>query len=296
MSYLETVSPILNVTVKEIAIDDEKKFTPETGILTSMVDDYKQFTVIKALTEPDGEIFDLRIPITAKEGDDVSPGVGIRNNGGQSGTFKLEIKDIETLAIVFTGSKIIAGGSTGWIYPGTMPMPGKNWKLLAQIRHNTVWDDYLQKTISLEVAKGSITSYDAPSSTLPGNTVLIPTTAKNTGTGSGSFRLRLTDRDTNVEVDSTSWFSLVAGSSTTRTLSGIMPNRDWILKIILERTLPTGAVAIDDEKKFTAINIVDWWTGFLAWWNGLETWQKALIVASSAGGVVIVGKTLLQER
>ena len=262
----------------------------------SMVDDYKQFTVIKALTSPDGEIFDLRLPPSAKEGDPVSPGVGIRNNGGQSGTFKLEIKDIETLAVVFTGSKIIAGGSTGWIYPGPMPMPGKNWKLQAQIRHNTVWDDYFQKTISLEVAKGSITSYDAPASALPGNTVNIPTTAKNMGTGSGGFRLRLRDRDENVDVDATSWFTLAAGSSTTRTLSGIMPNRDWKLNLLLERTLPTGAVAIDDEKTFTAINIVDWWTGFLAWWNGLEVWQKALIVAGSVGGVVIVGKTLLQER
>ena len=267
----------------------------EARALTSMVDDYKQFTVVKALTEPDGEIFDLRVPITAKEGDDVSPGVGIRNNGGQSGTFQLEIKDIETQTVEFTGSKTIAAGSTGWIYPTTKPMPGKTWKLQAQIRHNTAWDDYLLKTISLEVAKGSITSYDAPSSALPGDTVNIPTTTKNTGTGSGSFRLRLTDRDTNVEVDSITWFTLAAGGSTTKTLSGVMPDKNWNLKLILERTLPTGAIAIDDEKKFTAVNIVDWWTAFKAWWNSLATWQKALLVAGTAGGTVIGGMSITKR-
>ena len=273
-----------------IEFSNEGREGPE--LLTSMVDDYKQFTVTKALTAPDGEIFDLRVPITAKEGDDVSPGVGIRNNGQQSGNFKLEIKDIETGTIEFTGTKTIAGGSTGWIYPATKPMPGKNWKLQAQIRHNTAWDDYLPKTITLEVAKGSITSYDAPASALPGTTVNILTTAKNMGTGSGNFRLTLTDRDTNAELDSTNWFTLAAGGSTTKTLSEVMPVRDWNLKLILERVLPTGAVAIDDEKKFTAINIVDWWTRFKAWWNGLTRWQKALLVAGTAGGTVLGGMTV----
>ena len=263
--------------------------------LTTIVDDSKQFTVAKALTEPDGEIFDFRIPITAKEGDDVSPGVGIRNNGEQSGTFNLEIVDIETHVVEFTGVKTIAGGSTGWIYPVTEFMPGKDWKLQAQIRHNTSWDDYKQKTIALEVAEGSITSYVAPASRLPGDTVTVSATAKNIGTGSGSFRLRLRDRDENVDVDTTTWFTLSAGSSTTKTLSGIMPGRDWNLSLLLERTLPTGAIALDDEKKFTAINIINWWAAVRAWWNGLETWQKVLVVTGSLGTVIIGGMTLKRD-
>ncbi len=147
-----------------------------------------------------------------------------------------------------------------------------------------------------EPAKGSITSYNSPSSEDPGDTVTVSATAKNIGTVSGSFRLRLQDRDTNFEVDSTSLFTLTAGASTTKTLSGVMPDRDWNLKLILERTLPTGAVTVDDEKKFTAINIVDWWTAFKAWWNSLATWQKALIVAGTAGGTIIGGTTLYKAR
>jgi len=262
----------------------------EARLLTTIVDDYKEFTVVPALTEPDGEIFDFRLPPAAAEGDDVSPGVGIRNLGEQTGTFQLAIKDIETQATVFTGSKTLAGGATGWIYPGTKPMPGKNWKLQAQIRHNTAWDDYWQKTIPLMVAKGEITSYTAPSSTLPGSTVNVSATAKNTGTGSGSFRLRLIDRDKAVDVDTTTWFTIAAASSTTKTLSGTMPETDWRLRLVLERTLPTGAITTDDEK-LTVVTL----SAIKAWWNGLNRWQKALVV-TALGGVIIGGVSALRRR
>lgn len=261
-------------------------------LLTSIVDDYKDFTVVEALTAPDGEIFDFRIPPAAAMGDDVTPGVGIRNNGEQSGTFQLAIKDIETQTTVFTGSKTLAGGATGWIYPGTKPMPGKNWKLQAQIRHNTSWDDYLQKTIPLMEAEGEITTYTAPSSTLPGDTVNVSATAKNLGTGSGSFRLRIRDRDENVDVDTSTWFTLTAGSSTSKTLSGTMPNHDWRLTLLLERTLPTAAVTVDDQRNFIALNLDNRLATVKAWWNGLKTWQKALIIGGSAGGIVAGGATL----
>jgi len=143
-----------------------------------------------------------------------------------------------------------------------------------------------------EPAKGSITTYTAPASALPGETVAVTATAKNTGSGSGSFRLKLIDRDTNADIDTTAWFTLAAGSSTTKNLSGTMPDRDWNLKLILERTLATGAVTIDDEKKFTAINIVNWWDAIRAKWNSLATWQKALIIGGTAGGIVAGGATL----
>ncbi len=169
------------------------------------------------------------------------------------------------------------------------------------IHENTLQDvqDWIDKELEEpepETAEGSITGYDAPSSETPGDTVTVSATAKNVGAASGSFRFRLTDRDTNVEVDSTSWFTLTAGGSTTKTLSGVMPDKDWNLKLILERTLPTGAVTVDDEKKFTAVNIVDWWTAFKAWWNGLTRWQKALLLAGTAGGTVIGGTTLYKAR
>jgi len=263
---------------------------PET--LTTIVDDYRNFTVAEALTEPDGEIFDFRLPPAAAMGDDVTPGVGIRNNGGQTGTFKLEIKDIETQETVFTGSKTLEGGATGWIYPGTKPMPGKNWKLQAQIRHNTAWDDYLQKTIPLMEAKGTITAYNAPTSTLPGETVTVTATAKNTGSGSGSFRLRLRDRDEGTEVDSTGWFTLAAGASTTKNLSGTMPGHDWRLTLLLERTLPTAAVTVDDQRNFLTVNIDNRLATLKAWWNSLAAWQKALIIGGTAGGIVAGGATL----
>ena len=261
-------------------------------LLTSIVDDYRDFTVTEALTEPDGEIFDFRLPPAAAMGDDVSPGVGIRNLGEQTGTFQLEIKDIETQDTVFTGSTTLEGGATGWIYPGTIPMPGKDWKLQAQIRHNTSWDDYLQKTIPLMEAKGTITSYTAPPSTLPGETVTVTAAAKNLGTGSGSFRLRLRDRDENVDVDTSTWFTLAADASTSKTLSGTMPNHDWRLTLLLERTLPTAAVTIDDKRTFLTVNLDNRLAAIKAWWNGLKTWQKALIIGGSAGGIVAGGAVL----
>jgi len=264
-------------------------------LLSSIVDDYKEFTVAEALTEPDGEIFDFRLPPAAAEGDDVSPGVGIRNNGEQTGTFQLAIVDIETQVIEFTGATTLAGGATGWIYPGTMPMPSKNWKLQAQIRHNTSWDDYQQKTIPLMEAVGEITTYTAPSSTLPGATVTVSATVKNLGTGSGSFRLRLIDRDETVDVDASTWFTLAAAASTTKNLSGTMPERDWKLRLVLERTLPTAAVAIDDQRSFLTVNIDNRLAAVKAWWNGLEAWQKAVIAAASLG-TVVAGGAVLKRR
>ncbi len=145
-------------------------------------------------------------------------------------------------------------------------------------------------------AKGFIVVYTRPNSATPGDTVTIwVQNVQNIGTGSGSFRLRLIDKDENVEVDSTSWFTLAAGASTSKTLTGTMPDKDWNLTLILERTLPTGAVAVDDEKKFTAINIVNWWDAIRAGWNSLAWWQKALIVTGSTGGL-IGGASLWNKR
>jgi len=86
-----------------------------------------------------------------------------------------------------------------------------------------------------EPAKGIITSYAAPPSALLGDTVTVTATAKNTGETQGTFQLRLIDRDEGTELDSTEPFTLAAGASTTKTLSGAMPSRDLNLRLTLER-------------------------------------------------------------
>ncbi|GAI20212.1 unnamed protein product, partial [marine sediment metagenome] len=145
------------------------------------------------------------------------------------------------------------------------------------------------------VAKGSIVNYNAPSSAIPGDTVTITVEAKNIGTESGTFRLRLIDRDLNVEVDASNWFTLTPGSSVKGlSLSGIMPDKDWNLRLDLEREIPTGVV-IDDQKTFTAINIVSWWDSLRARWNGLAGWQKGIVLTTSVGGVIIGGASTLKK-
>ena len=83
--------------------------------------------------------------------------------------------------------------------------------------------------------KGSITTYTAPQSTVPEDTVTVSATTKNTGETQGTFQLRLIDRDENVEIDSTEMFTLAAGASTTKTLTGTMPHRAWNLRLTIER-------------------------------------------------------------
>ncbi len=143
-------------------------------------------------------------------------------------------------------------------------------------------------------AKGSIVSYTPPGSTRPGDTVSVSVTAKNIGTGSGIFMLQLIDRDENTIIDSTGWFTLAEGGSATKTLTGTMPDRDWNLKITLERQIPTGAVTVD-EKNLTAVNTVNWWTTIKTRWNNLTRWQKTLMVTGTTGGL-IAGASLYKTK
>jgi len=153
---------------------------------------------------------------------------------------------------------------------------------------------WMMKFVFEEIAeaKGTIVVYRRPNSATPGDTVTISVDkVQNIGAGPGNFQLRLIDRDENVDVDKTGWFTLAAGASTSKTLSGTMPERDWRLALLLERVLPTGAVTVDDQKKFTAINIENWWDAIRAYWNGLTRWQKTLFIGTPIiGAVVIVTK------
>ncbi|GAI52956.1 unnamed protein product, partial [marine sediment metagenome] len=214
--------------------------TRQARVLTSMVDDYRQFTITKALAPPDGEIFDFRVPVAARQGETIQAAVGIRNLGEQGSTFWAKVIDKDTGALLGSGTIIIAGGSTGWVYPSAFTMPAKTLKVRANIGHDTAIDDYMDKTIPLMEAKGTIVSYDAPASARPGDTVTVSATVKNVGTDSGSFQVKIRDRDLNVDVDATGWFTMAAGASSTKTLSGAMPDRDWPLTLLLERVLPTG--------------------------------------------------------
>ncbi len=266
--------------------------TREAEVLASMVDDYRTFTIIKTLSPPQGEIFDFRVPVAARQGDSIEPGVGIRNLGEQSGTFWATVIDIDTGATLGSGSTTIAGGSTGWIYPSAFPMPPKTLNVRANIGHDTTIDDYMDKTIPLMEAKGTIIKYEAPASARPGDPLTISATVKNVGTDSGTFQVRVRDNDLNVDVDATGWFTMAKEAETTKTLSGTMPDRDWNLTLLLERVLPTGAVTVDDQKTFTAINIINLWTKIKAWWNGLSGVQKAIILTTSLGSVIIGGTAL----
>lgn len=52
--------------------------------------------------------------------------------------------------------------------------------------------------------------------------------------------------------------------------------------------LGTGTVT----KTAILAGITSWWDAVKTWWNGLARWQKALIVASSVGGVIVGGASL----
>ena len=246
---------------------------------------------------PKADLLAATGPDSAYAGDAITLGIKVKNISSCTGQIWGQIYDRDTGTKVRNWVKYLAAGGTHeWI--GSFTMPNKNWRLAYLVGHyensSAIEDERTTKTITLKTTepKGSIVSYDAPASATPGDTVTVSATAKNIGTGSGTFRFRLQDRDENVDVDSTSWFTLSAGlSSPIKTLSGTMPDRDWNLKLLLERTLPTGAIVIDDEKTFTAVNIVNWWDAIRAWWNSLEWWQKTLLVGTPiVGATVIVAK------
>ena len=156
-----------------------------------------------------------------------------------------------------------------------------------------VTQTYSIEVISPPEGKGSIIAYTPPGPALRGDTVTVSATAKNIGTDSGIFQFRL--RDADGDVDSTDWFPLVAGGTWTKTLTGIMPDRDWDLTLILERLISTGTAAVDDEKKFTAVNTVNWWDAIKTRWNGLTGWQKALIVTAPLGSVILGGAIIKRD-
>jgi len=271
-------------------------------LLTSIVDDYRDFTVAEVLTEAEGEISSYDAPSSTLPGDTVTVTATAKNVGSASGSFRLRLTDRDS----------------GWIWDETdwftlakdastskdlsMFMLSRDLNLRLSLDRDRpvgpTTDDTKSFTVTLqkEEPKGEITGFYPPSSAPPGDTVTVTATAKNIGTGTGSFRLRLRDRDENEDVDSTDWFNIVANTSTVKALSGTMPDRDWRLTLLLERTLPTAAVTIDDKRTFLTVNIDNRLAAIKAWWNGLKTWQKALIIGGSAGGIVAGGVTLYKRR
>jgi len=205
---------------------------------------------------PNPTITSVTWPSSPKEkGQKCKTDISYRNDGDDGEVFSRVVDSVGTVLDSFTSSVAAGEISTDSV---RFDMPAKDITIYAQVGvDSTVTSEKGPKTIKHEepgaLAEGSIKDYDAPSSAKLGDTVTVDTETKNMGTGSGNFRLRIQDRDTNKDVTASSWYSLTADHAAIKILSGTMPGKDWNLKSILERELPTGEVTIDDTVSYTVV-------------------------------------------
>lgn len=139
-------------------------------------------------------------------------------------------------------------------------------------------------TTSIQIAaKLSATLYPSPSS---GDAPLPVSFSIGIGGGYPSYTWVLNPGDGSTSYvgsrTTTGTFTLAHTYSTVGTYSATLTVTDALGTSTVTRTAILAG-------------IISWWDALKAWWNGLAGWQKALIVATSAGGVIIGGATALKK-
>ena len=152
------------------------------------------------------EVVDFRVTPAAEQGEIIGPttepvAIGIRNIGSIAGTIKLRIKDRDN-GTIWTGTITLAINEFGWVYPPlNYPMPALDLTLRAEAYHDTIVDDYLDKTITLIVKVNTATTLTlAPSSVEPGGMYHYKGKLTRTDTGAGLGGMEIIARREGVEM------------------------------------------------------------------------------------------------
>ena len=156
------------------------------------------------------EVVDFRVTPAAEQGEIIGPttepvAIGVRNVGSLAGSISLRIRDLDG-DVLWTGSitlGIDAGvNDFGWIYPPlNYPMPSHDLRLRAEAYHDSIVDDYLDKTITLIVKVNTATTLTLdPSSVEPGGMYHYKGKLTRTDTGAGLGGMEIIARREGVEM------------------------------------------------------------------------------------------------
>jgi len=124
--------------------------------LTSIVDDYKEFTV--TVSEEPGPpvtpIADLLNPICPKkavQGEAVTLGINVKNTSTVAGYIWTQIYESDTDTLIKNMNKYMEPSET-WEWTDSFLMPDKDWKLTFRVGHymdGSIEDEATDKTITL---------------------------------------------------------------------------------------------------------------------------------------------------
>ncbi len=150
----------------------------------------------------------FRVTPAAEVGEIVGPttdpvAIGVRNVGSVAGTIGLRIRDLDG-ATVWTGSISLDIDEFGWVYPAlNYPMPARDLRLRAEAYHDSIVDDYTDKTIILIVRVDTATTLTLePTSIEPGGIYHYKGRLTRTDTGAGLSGMEIIARREGAEVGS----------------------------------------------------------------------------------------------
>ena len=125
-------------------------------LLTSIVDDYKQFTVTVSGEPgpPVTPVADLLNPICPKKAayeQSVTLGINVKNTSTVAGHIWTQIYETDTDTLVKNLNKYMEPGES-WEWTDSFPMPDNDWKLTFRVGHfmdGSIEDETIDKTITL---------------------------------------------------------------------------------------------------------------------------------------------------
>lgn len=135
----------------------------------------------------DGEITNVQVPSDIEEGQTATISVTVQNTGNKNATFEVRLG---TSSDTYSEQIYLTAGSSETVSFDLTLGRGQHYIPLSLYSDSTLYDTD-QTSMTVTYVDGEITSYDAPSTAVEGETIQIPVTIKNTGDKSAYFQVKL---------------------------------------------------------------------------------------------------------
>jgi acyl-CoA thioesterase FadM len=225
-------------TGTELSVDNEDDHLPEATLGTG----------------EDGEITNVRYPVSARKGQEIAVLTDVKNTGDKTCEFRVYLKNPEGKTIDKEPDtyKSVAPGETATIKTSTewdarWAMPGYDWNLSVEL-----WEiDFLggndrldtrHFTIKMGEPKeaGKIVNIQYPATARKGQEIAVTATIKNTGTKTSEYRVYLFNPEgKTIDKEPDTYRSVAPGGTATIKTSTewdprwAMPGYDWNLRLVL---------------------------------------------------------------
>ena len=200
--------------------------------MAKVLDDSRRVT-ITLVHPPMGQIVSgFGYPVSLKYGETMAVSAAVRNVGGSSGQFRLDLY-VGATRVGWTGAFTVGGGTVHGPHSINHVVPSAGTGIVYTLKCVNITTGAVDATETFTVkliapARGQIVSTISPPSAGPGETITVGATVKNVGGSAAGFSIAVNGK-------MTAAFALAPGTQTARSVTMMMTGDTTSLDINLYR-------------------------------------------------------------